>query len=455
MYHHPDVGLHDMKKQLKKFPSLSSCNLILTGIGLSALFWVLESALHVHFFRDMGFVEQLYRPDPHEVWMRLIVMFMFVAFGFYAQWIVGKRRRAELAASRASAELRQIYETAADGMRVIDREFNVIRVNETFLALSGASRDETIGKKCYEGFRGPLCHTSGCPLTRILTKPERIECDSEKIRKDGTELPCIVTATPFRGPDGEIIGIVEDFKDISDRRTAEQEILQSRERLRDLAAHLQVIREQERGQIAREIHDELGQALTALKMDIHWLAHRMSDDESIIKKSRVMSTSIDNIIQAVKRISSELRPVLLEDFGLLAAIQWQLEQFEERTGIHCKLVSDRDDIVLEKAGSIAIYRIFQETLTNIARHAGASEVEVSLGKSATAFEMMVCDDGRGITLGQISDSRSFGLIGMRERVHSLVGHISINGVKDQGTVIRVTIPVGDMEKEHDKDSYRG
>jgi len=134
-----------------------------------------------------------------------------------------ERKEAEAKTKLAYAELNQIFQTAADGMRVIDKDFNVLRINETFSRLSGKSEAEVVGKKCYEVFPGPLCHTPECPMARILGGEERVECEVEKERSDGTKIPCIVTATPFRGPGGEVIGIVDDLRDIAERKSAEQQ----------------------------------------------------------------------------------------------------------------------------------------------------------------------------------------------------------------------------------------
>jgi PAS domain S-box-containing protein len=178
---------------------------------------------------------EIYRtkPDRVRVMDHVAARVFWDVFQIEEERIV-ERRRSEEATKLAYAELNQIFETSADGMRVIDKDFNVLRVNQTFLALSGMSKDEAIGKKCHEVFHGPLCHTPSCPLTRILSGQERIERDAKKKRGDGTTVTCIVTASAFRGPDGELIGIVEDFKDISERKEVEGALLKSEKKYRDL-----------------------------------------------------------------------------------------------------------------------------------------------------------------------------------------------------------------------------
>jgi PAS domain S-box-containing protein len=211
-------------------PTSLSDQLIWIGIGLAAFWWFLESAVHVFVFHEGELSHQIFTPEPHETWMRLIVVAILIAFAVYAQFIIIQRKRAEQATEHAYAELNQIFETAADGMRVIDKDFNVLRNNQTFLTLSGVSKSEAAHKKCYEVFPGPTCHTPGCSLVRILGGEERIEYDVEKKRVDGRTVPCIVAATPFVDPRGEFVGIVEDFKDISERKHAEDALQESEEK---------------------------------------------------------------------------------------------------------------------------------------------------------------------------------------------------------------------------------
>jgi len=232
------------------------------------------------------------------------------------------------------------------------------------------------------------------------------------------------------------------FEYITEHKRAEEELRSSREQLRNLSAHLQSVREEERTLIAREIHDELGQALTALKMDLSWLGNRLPKDEkSLLEKAKSMSELIDMTIQTVKRISAELRPGLLDDLGLAVAIEWQAEEFQNRTGIKCEITLAPKDIILDQDRSTAIFRIFQETLTNVARHANATRVKVSLKEDKGKLVLKVRDNGIGITQEQISAPKSFGLIGMQERAHFWGGKVKISGIRNKGTTVTVSIPL--------------
>ena len=218
---------------MKDKPTSMADRLVWIAIGSGVLFWILEAVFHVFIFHEGTVIQQIFAPRPHEIWMRLIVVAAFIAFAIYAQFIISQRKRAEEATKHAYAELNQIFNTAADGMSVVDKDFNVLRVNETFSILSGISKDEAAGKKCYEVFRGPLCQTQQCPLMQILGGKERVECDVEKQRNDGVTVPCIVTATPFCASDGELLGIVEDFKEISERKRADKALQEAHHMLEE------------------------------------------------------------------------------------------------------------------------------------------------------------------------------------------------------------------------------
>jgi signal transduction histidine kinase len=229
--------------------------------------------------------------------------------------------------------------------------------------------------------------------------------------------------------------------EIDVRTKAEEELKRSQEELRNLSTHLQSAREAERKGFAREIHDELGQRLTTMKLQVSLQLEDVRSGEGVAaEKLEATIEDIDATIQAVKRLISELRPGLLDDLGLTAAIEWQAEEFERRTGIHCELSISPHDIALDQERSTAVFRIFQETLTNVARHSGASGVTVFLTDNGDEIELVISDDGRGITREEIDDSRSFGLIGIRERAHVLLGTAAFSGKAGEGTVVSVHIP---------------
>jgi signal transduction histidine kinase len=230
-------------------------------------------------------------------------------------------------------------------------------------------------------------------------------------------------------------------EEVRERRHAEEELIRSQEQFRNLSRHLQTVREEERKGIAREIHDELGQNLTTLKLHLSLLLEDLpSSDTSLRGKFMTIIADIDTTIQSVKRIISSLRPGLLDDLGLVAAIEWQAEEFQRRTGIPCNLHISPPDISLDADRSTAVFRIFQETLTNVARHAGAAQVAVTLLADEHAISLRVQDDGCGITADSISDPRSFGLLGIRERAHYWNGTVTFEGVPGSGTSVDVTIP---------------
>jgi PAS domain S-box-containing protein len=261
-------------------------------------------------------------------------------------------------------------------------------------------------------------------------------------KKDGTPIVCSESTVVVKDEKGRaryFDGIIED---ITERKRVEEDLRESKEQMRNLAAHLQSVREQERTFIAREIHDELGQSLTALKMDLFWLKNRTpADQKPLFEKTEQMTQLVDTTIQGVKKLSSELRPRLLDDLGLLAAIEWQGEEFERHAGIKCEMTIDAQNMELDQDFSTAVFRIFQEALTNVARHADATKVKVGLREKAGRLELKVRDNGKGIPEGKISDPKSFGIVGMKERVYFLGGKIEIKGVQDKGTIIKMIIPL--------------
>ncbi len=236
----------------------------------------------------------------------------------------------------------------------------------------------------------------------------------------------------------------EARQELRERERVQQVLMQSQGELRRLTAHLHSVREEERARVAREIHDELGQQLTALKMDLAWIRSRLPTTPAVLReKAESMKMMIDAAIHTVRRISSELRPGLLDDLGLAAAIEWQAAEFTRRTGIRCEVEIPADDPVILKEPATALFRVFQEALTNVARHAGATSVGVSLTATAGIATLEVRDNGRGITDEQVRNLTSCGILGMRERVKPWGGRLEIRGEPGTGTMVRATVAFGD------------
>ncbi|MCC6535379.1 MAG: response regulator [Burkholderiales bacterium] len=228
---------------------------------------------------------------------------------------------------------------------------------------------------------------------------------------------------------------------ITQSKLAEIEIRRSRQQLQELSDHVQRVKEDERARIAREIHDDIGGNLTAIKIDLLWLTNRLpAESKALHEKAGAIERLVDRTMETTQRISRDLRPGIL-DLGLIAAIEWQAEEFQRRMGIPCEVATSDDDLSLDQGLCIAIFRIFQETLTNISKYAQATRVDVSLVAGEDVVVLEVFDNGRGIAPDQLSKPGSFGIRGMQERARSLRGDVEIEGVPGVGTRIKVEIPL--------------
>ena len=253
---------------------------------------------------------------------------------------------------------------------------------------------------------------------------------------------------PELGDNDEVTSVLSISNDITDLKTAEQRreetSKQAERQLREFSAHLQVMREEEKAFMAREIHDNLGGTLTALKMDLNWLLDQLSANKevtSVLKHVESMSQLLDNAAVVTRRVITDLRPTILDDFGLLAALEWQAAQFHKRTGIHCRVACDESDpYELDKTQTINLFRIFQESLTNVARHSGASRVEVELQHENQKVIMTINDNGCGLQEGHIVSPTSYGMLGMRERTKQLGGRINFYSPPGGGFSVTVMLP---------------
>ena len=259
-------------------------------------------------------------------------------------------------------------------------------------------------------------------------------------RADGSYANVLDRGYVVRGSHHKPVRMIGAMMDITERKLSEQRLRDSREQLRALTAHLERIREEERSRIAREIHDELGQALTGLKMDLSWFAGRIPNQPALLEKSAAMLKLIDSTVNSVRRLSTELRPAILDNLGLMAAIEWLAQEFEKRTGVSCEFATSNEDLSLNEESTTALFRICQEALTNVARYAQATSVHIGIEADDKQITLQISDNGRGIAEADARGIKSFGLLGMRERARLLGGTFEISGRPGTGTTLTVRVP---------------
>ena len=323
---------------------------------------------------------------------------------------------------------------------LLDEHHQILQANSAVREHLGLDPEAIVGKYCPQVVHGLDEPWYACPLEEAVEKGMAVEREAVD-QASGRWIRSAVYPTASLTPDGGRI-YFHTVSDITDAKQVEDQLRASREQLRELSRHLESVREEERTSMAREIHDELGQTLTALKIDLSWLAKRLPhEQQSLVEKTESMYALVDRAIQTVKRISTELRPGALDDLGLADAMEWQIQDFGKRTDIKSTFSARPEGIVLDRERSTAVFRVCQEALTNIVRHAKATRVSVSLRTGPNRVSLKISDNGQGIEESQILDPTAFGLIGMRERARYLGGEVRISGAPGKGTLVVMSIPL--------------
>jgi two-component system sensor histidine kinase UhpB len=359
-----------------------------------------------------------------------------------------ERKRAEVELRRSEIFLESIVENIPDMIFVKDaRELRFVRFNKAGEELLGHARRNLIGKSDYDFFPADEADFFTRADRDVLRNREVLDIPEEPILTKGKGLRYLHTKKiPIVDENDHPLYLLGISEDITERKRAENELQRSFELLRTLSQRLEVVREQERTRIARELHDELGVRMTCMKMDLARLLAMMRDPlfprEKMEEKIRSMGTEVDTTIAEVQRLASELRPGLLDDLGLVAAIEWQCQDFERRSGIRCLCEASFDEIKISPSRATAAFRICQEALINIARHARATFVRVLVKESGDDVLIEVQDNGQGIPAEKVNEAGSLGLLGMKERSMAIGGRLEIAGWPGKGTTVTLRFPCG-------------
>ncbi|CAE6871999.1 hypothetical protein R70211_01318 [Paraburkholderia domus] len=352
---------------------------------------------------------------------------------------VEERRRIEARLQSSEARFRTIVETSPVPLCIASMPHGtILYTNEPLRALFGSdSRNNAVSN--IADFYADATERDRL-IEHLRREGSFRNTEAHFRRPDGTTFWAMATARVATYDDAPAIYV--GLNDITERKRIEQELFESREQLRELSAYMEAIREEERKHIAMEIHDELGQLLTALKMDVSLLKMRLSGDPDAVKKTDDMRELVEKTIWMVRNVANHLRPAAL-NFGIVSALEWLVEDFGRRNSIPCQLRINGCEPVLPDAHATAMFRIVQASLTNVARHAGASRADVTLTGSYTALDLHVSDDGCGFDTAAAVQGYSYGLLGMRERARLIGATLQIDSAPDTGTVISIHIPLCD------------
>lgn len=358
-------------------------------------------------------------------------------------------KRLEAARKESEERYRTIFENALEGIFQTMPDGKYVAVNPALARIYGYdSPDDMIAM--VPNLAGHLYVDTGRrdEFIRLMQEQERVTSFEALVyRKDGSWIWVSEGARALRDADGTLVGYEGTVEDVTQRKLGESRLRTTLEELRMLSGRLSTVREEEQTRISRELHDELGVGLTCLKVDLSRLRTIMGEPrgararKKMEDKFRSMVEQVDATIASVQRIVTELRPRILDDLGLVAAIEWQCQDFQQRTGIPCTCVSSADDIAMEPAQATSLFRICQEALTNTARHAQATAIQVLIKQLDNNLLLAIQDNGVGISCEKLTESTSLGLLGMRERAASLGGQVSIAGSPGKGTTVTVRVPL--------------
>lgn len=389
-----------------------------------------------------NFEYQAYRRDGKKIWIAMNARIdkqlhgdEFIIEGFAVEITRRKQYEQEL------TEYRMAVESSQEFMAVVDDNYTFRMVNAAYVDLIGFSRDQIIGYRIEKILGAEFFQNIIKSYIDQCLAGTTVKYEIQRYSPKFGELYMAVTYYPLRA-EGRIKGVVGILRDVTDYKAAESELIESREQLRHLSAHLEEVREKERIEIAQMLHDEVGQALMGLRIDTLQLEKILRDAKpELVQSTRAMLELIDYLNNRTKQLVSDLRPGILDDLGLIMALEWYVDNFMQRTGIQCIFSPNIQEQELADEIATGIYRICQEALTNVYRHAAASMVRVALTVANDQISVEIWDDGIGIARQSVNHPKSFGLMGMRERARTLGGIVTVERGQPAGTTVRVQVPI--------------
>jgi PAS domain S-box-containing protein len=359
---------------------------------------------------------------------------------------VSARVRAEELVARSEARLRGILDSAMDAIITVDEAQRVVLFNNAAESMFGCSRAEALGAPLSTFIPERYRHSHADHVERFgaaQTTSRRMGGSLRIVtglRGNGEEFPIDASISQVDESGTRFYTVI--LRDVTARVRAMEELRRSKDELQELGAAAQLAREQEKARIARELHDELGQLLTMLQMDVAWCKEKQpAGNDAFAAKLDRMEALLTSTIAATRRISADLRPLMLDDLGLVPSIEWLVENFAQRTGIACELTIEDRDLQLPQAHATAIFRIVQESLTNVAKHAEASHADIAIESEGHFLVVRIVDDGVGFSLLAPRKPASFGLFGVRERASLIGGEATIVSARGTGTTIEVRLPL--------------
>lgn len=357
---------------------------------------------------------------------------------------VTDRVNSEEMRARSEARLRGILDSAMDAIITVDERQHIVLFNAAAEKVFGCGRDEAIGAPLAwfipDRFRDAHAeHLRQFAVTGTSSRRMGMQRIVLGLRRNGEEFPIDASISQISEHGRRFFTVI--LRDVTERTRQDEALRDSREEIRALALAAQDLREQEKRRTARELHDELGQALTALKLEVGWMKDRVgAGDDAFARKLESMQVLLDGTVAATRRISADLRPLVLDDLGLAAGVDWLAQNFTNRTGVACELTLGHGFDDLPDPHATTIFRVLQEALTNVAKHARASRAEVELSMERGSMRLVVRDDGRGFASDAPRSPSSYGLLGMRERAYLLGGEVLLESAPGQGTIVEMRLP---------------